>query len=159
MVNIPACPFHHQPIKYLCVSPTCSSSTFALCNHPSCRNLHSNPDTDVIDLDTFNDFIASNCTSLLLLSKKVSTYLSEIKQRLIIEMDKTIEKAKYIFQNIYMGEVPRLIRQKSYKDITSSNLFSFIKHDSFENNAQQRIQMEGLRNEVSARISELDRNF
>lgn len=74
-------------------------------------------------------------------------------------MDKTIEKAKYIFENIYMGEVPRLIRQKSYKDITSSKLFSFIKHDSFENNTQQRIQMEGLRNEVSARISELDRNF
>lgn len=52
-----------------------------------------------------------------------------------------------------------MIRQKSYKDITSSKLFSFIKHDSFENNAQHRIQMEGLRNEVSARISEFDRNF
>lgn len=76
MVTLPACPFHHQPIKYLCVSPTCSSSTFSLCSHPKCRNLHCNPDTDVIDLDTFNDFIASNCTSLLLLSKKVNTYLT-----------------------------------------------------------------------------------
>lgn len=58
-----------------------------------------------------------------------------------------------------MGEIPKIIRQKSYKDITSAKLFHFVKHESFENNVQQRLQMENLGNEVSARISELNLNL
>ena len=96
---------------------------------------------------------------MLLLSRKATTYLNEIKQKLSMMMDKTIARTKYIFDNVYMGEVPRLIRQARHTELTSKRLFQFVKHDSFENNVQQRIQMEGLRNEVAARIAEMEQNF
>jgi hypothetical protein len=78
---------------------------------------------------------------------------------MLSHMDKLIAKTKYIFENVYMGEVPRLIRQGKHRELTSQRLYDFVKHDSFENNIQQRIQMEGLRNEVATRIAELDLNF
>ena len=74
-------------------------------------------------------------------------------------LDKLIARTKYIFENVYMGEVPRLIRQGKYRELTSQRLHDFVKHESFENNLQQRIQMEGLRNQVAARIGELQANF
>jgi hypothetical protein len=73
---------------------------------------------------------------------------------MVIEADKLIARSQYIFENVYMGEVPRLIRLGRHRDLSSAKLFEFVKHDSMENNIQQRIQMEGLRNEVAVRIGE-----
>lgn len=67
--------------------------------------------------------MGNNCRSMLLLSRKASSYLSEIKQKFALMMDKAIAKTKYIFDNVYIGEVPRLIRQGRHHELTSKRLF------------------------------------
>ena len=77
----------------------------------------------------------------------------------MMDLDKSIEKAGYIIQNVYMAEVPKLIRQKQNRQLTSIKLYQFLKNDSFDNSIQQRSKMEALRNQVSTRISEFDKNL
>ena len=64
---------------------------------------------------------------MLLLARKVRSYFDEMKAKLIQNIDLAIEKNMYFIDNVYMGEVPRLIRQKKYRDITSSKLAYFLK--------------------------------
>jgi hypothetical protein len=154
MLSLPPCPFHHEPIRFLCLSPTCCSTTYALCAHPHCRTLHSDPSSELIELDSFNEFMSSNCSSLLLLARRTEGHLSDFRQRVLVEIDRLMARTKYIFDNVYMGEVPRLIRQGKHRELSSQRLFEFVKHESFENNLQQRIQMEGLRNQVTTRMAQ-----
>ncbi len=70
-----------------------------------------------------------------------------------------MERIQYLLDNVYMNEVPVLIRQKRHKEITSSKLFQFITKDIYRNNPHQRDQMEQLKTAVANRIAEYDRSL
>ena len=59
---------------------------------------------------------------------------------------------------MYLGEIPRLVRDKKYRQITSSKLYEYVKRQSAENNEKQRTKMESFRNEAVARINDLQRS-
>jgi hypothetical protein len=70
-----------------------------------------------------------------------------------------VERIQYLLDNVYMNEVPVLIRQKRHKEITSSKLFQFITKDIYRNNPHQRDQMEQLKTAVANRIADYDRSL
>ena len=129
VLSMPVCEYHHQPIRFLCVSGSCECSTFGLCTEAECRKLHSDPDADIIEVDVFNSIVANNCSPMLLLARKVRNYFEEMKAQFSQNIDLAVEKNMYLIDNVYMGEVPRLIRQKKYRDITSSKLAYFLKRE------------------------------
>ncbi len=89
--------------------------------------MHAEPDTDLIELKTFNDLVRDGCSSFLLLSSKVRKYYQEIRETIIHKLDLTIERTLYLLDNAYMQEVPKLIRQKRHSDLNSEKLSNFVK--------------------------------
>jgi hypothetical protein len=78
-LKLPSCTYHHQPIRFICISATCRASNYAICSQPECRQLHSEPDADLIEVDTLNELVMSNCASLILLGENVKKYFQKVK--------------------------------------------------------------------------------
>lgn len=88
-----------------------------------------------------------------LLTNKLKQYFKEVRDQLIHRIDRNIDKALYLVENIYLEEVPKLIKQKRHAEINSAKLGSFIRKEVTEG-AAIRNRMEALRNRISERITD-----